>query len=185
MLHEKQNWENKAKFLQKKMSQALGLLKYAKQSVHESTLRNMYFSIVESNGSYCCSVWGCCSDTKLNTLQKLQNRAARIATNSQFDSSAALLLQRLGWLPRMADRLIHRETSSMICKSLNWLTPNILCQIFSRVPDVHNCALRNTKCDLAIRLIRTAHEQNSFYILHLQCHTQLYNSIYIESKINK
>ena len=160
MLDEKLKWNNQAKFLQKKMSQALGLLKYAKQFVHESTLRNMYLSIVEPNLSYCSSVWGCCSDAKLNTLQKLQNRAARIVTNSPFDSSAAPLLQRLGWL--LVDRLIHREASSMVFKSLPWFAPDNLFQIFSRLSDVHNRALRNTKCDLAIPPMRTAYRQNSF-----------------------
>ena len=85
-------------------------IEYAKQFVQEETLRNMYLSIVETHLRYCCSVWGCCGDTKLNTLHKLQNRAARIVTGSPFDSSAALLLQRLGWLS--VDRLVSRETST-------------------------------------------------------------------------
>ena len=62
MLDEKLKWRNQAKFLQMKMSQVLGLLKHAKQFLHESTLMNMRRSIVEPNLSYCCSVRGCCSD---------------------------------------------------------------------------------------------------------------------------
>jgi len=98
VLDEKLRWSNQARFLRKKMSQALGLLKYTKQFVHDSTLRNMYSSIIDPNLSHRCSVWRCCSDTRLNTLQKLQNRAAKIVMNSPLDSSAALLLQRLGLL---------------------------------------------------------------------------------------
>ena len=159
MLDEKLKWSNQAKFLQKKMSQTLGLLKYATQFVHESTLRNMYLSIVDPNLSYCWLVWGCCSDTRLNTLQKLQNRAARIVTNSPFDASSAPLLQRLGWLP--VDKLVNRETCSMVYKSPNGLAPDNLCQIFSRLSDVHHRVLRNTKCDLCIPLMRTTYGQNS------------------------
>ena len=129
MLDKKLKWNNQAKFLQKKMSKAFGLLKYAKQFVHESTFRNMYLSIAEPNLSYCCSVWGCCCDAKVDTLQKLQNRTARTVKNSQFDSPAAPLLQRLGWL--FVDRLVHRETSSMVHKSFTGLAPDNLCQIFS------------------------------------------------------
>ena len=95
-----------------------------------------YLSIIEPSLSYCCSAWGCCCDTKLNTLQKLQNRAARIITNSPFDSPAAPLLQRLEWLP--VDRLVHRETSCMVHKSLNGLAPDNVCQIFSRLSDIYN-----------------------------------------------
>ena len=126
----------------------------------KSTLRNMYLSTVEPNLSYCCSVWGCCSDIKLNTLQKLQNRAARMFTSSPFDSSAAPLLQRLGWLP--IDRLVHRETYITVYKSLNGLAPDNLRQIFSQLFKVHNRVLRNTKCDLAIPQMRTAYGKNSF-----------------------
>ena len=80
MIDENLKWGSQAKFLQTKISRAIGLLKYAKQFVQEDTLRNMYLSIVEPHLSYCCSVWGCCGDAKLNTLQKLQNRAARVVT---------------------------------------------------------------------------------------------------------
>ena len=52
--------------------------------------------IVEPQLSYCCSVWGCCSESKINVLQKIQNRAARIVTNSPYDASAAPLIQNLG-----------------------------------------------------------------------------------------
>ena len=143
MIDENLKWGSQAKFLQKKISRALGLLKDAKQFVQEETLRNIYLSIVEPYLSYCCSVWGCFGDTKLNTLQKLQNRAARIVMGSPFDSSAAPLLQRLGWLS--VDRLVYRETSTKVYKSLNGLAPDNLSQIFSQLSDVHNRVLRNTK----------------------------------------
>ena len=96
----------------------------------------------------------------MNTMQKLQDRAARLVMGSPFDSSAAPLLQRLGWLS--VDRPVHMETSTMVYKSLNGLAPDNLCQIFSRLSDVHNRLLRNTKCDLVIPRMRTAYGQNSF-----------------------
>ena len=96
MINENLKWESNVKYTQKKISRAIGLLKYAKQYVQEDTLRNMYISIVQPHFSYCCSVWGCCGATKLKTLQKLQNRAARIVTGSPLDTPTAPLLQRLG-----------------------------------------------------------------------------------------
>ena len=92
MTDEKLKWSNQGKLLQKKKSQPLGLLKYVKQFAHESTLRDMYQSIIKPNLGYCCSVWGCCSITKLNTLQTLQKIAARIVTSSTFGLFAAPLL---------------------------------------------------------------------------------------------
>ena len=88
MIDEKFKWSNQAKFLQKEMCQSIGLLKYVKQFVYDSTLRDMYPSIIEPKVSYCCSISGCFSDTKLNTLQQLQNRTAEL-------SRAAHLINRL------------------------------------------------------------------------------------------
>ena len=36
----------------------------------------MYRGIVAPHFSYCCSVWGCCNEIKLNSPQNIQNRAA-------------------------------------------------------------------------------------------------------------
>ena len=138
----------------------------------------MYLSIVEPNLSYCCSVWGCFSDTRLNTLQKLQNTAARVVTNSPFDSLAAPLLQRLGLL--LVDRLVHRETSSMVCKSLNGPAPENLPDLLT---DVHNRVLRSTKCDLAIPLMRTAYAHCSFAYCGANAWNNLNNEVKLASSI--
>ena len=53
-----------------------------------------------------------CGDTR-NTLQKLQNKAARYTMSSPFDSSAAPLLQRLGWLSGY--RIVHIEKHLAWC----------------------------------------------------------------------
>ena len=51
---------------------------------------------------------GCIGTTTLQKLQKLQNRAARVATNSCFDSPSEPLKQQLGWLT--IEQLIELET---------------------------------------------------------------------------
>ena len=160
MIDDNLKWESNVVCTQKKISRAIGLLKNAKHCVQEDTLRNMYLSTVQPHFSYCCSVWGCCGATKLKTLQKLQNRAARIVTGSPFDTPAAPLLQRLGW-PSI-DKLINRETCTMVFKSLNDLAPENLGNIFSKLSDVHARVLRNTKCNLALPKMRTAYGQKSF-----------------------
>ena len=55
---------------------------------------------------------------------KLQNKAARIVTNSPFDASATPLLQILGW--PSVQKLISKETGSMVYKSLSSLAPQYL-----------------------------------------------------------
>ena len=101
-----------------------------------------------------------CGVTKLKTLQKLQNRTARIVTSSPFDTPAAPLLQLLCW-PSI-EKLINRETCTMVYKSLNELAPENLGNIFYKLSDVHTMVLRDTKSNLAVSKMRTAYGQKSF-----------------------
>ena len=60
-----------------------------------NTLSKMYGGMVEPHFLFCCSVWGCCRVTKLQTLQKLQNRVPRIVTESSFDTPSIGLMQKI------------------------------------------------------------------------------------------
>ena len=49
----------------------------------------------DSHFQFCCSAWGCCGVTKLQTLQKLQNQVARIVIKSSFDTPSVGLIQSI------------------------------------------------------------------------------------------
>ena len=53
--------------------------------------------LVQSHYDYCSVVWGNCGKTLRDKLQRLQNRAARVLTNSNYDAGASTLLNDLGW----------------------------------------------------------------------------------------
>ena len=57
------DWEEQIKVISFKVSKALGHLKHAKTFLPESSLRSLYFSIVEPHFRYCCSVWGAVAQT--------------------------------------------------------------------------------------------------------------------------
>ena len=160
MIDDNLKWDIQIKNIQGKVLRALGLLKYAKRYVPLGTLNSMYKGIVEPHFNDCCSVWGSCGTTKLNKLQKLQNRAARIVTDSDFDTSAAPLIQDLGW-PTIG-QLIHRETSTMTYKCLNQLAPAYLSDCFSKLSDSHSQFIRNSETDVHIPRVRTSNGQKSF-----------------------
>ena len=142
-----------------KVSRALGFLKYAKKFLPQDTLSKMYRGIVEPHFRYCCSVWGCCGKTRIDNLQKLQNRAARIVTNSSFHVSAADLIKRLGW-PTISD-IILSETATIIYKSTNSLAPEYLSEIFVQNSALTTMRLRNTEADLRVPLFKTSNGQKS------------------------
>ena len=177
MIDDNLKWDSQIKNIQTKISRALGLLKYAKRYIPTSTLNDMYKGIVEPHLNYCCSVWGSCGTTRLDKLQKLQNREARIVTNSDFETSAAPLIHELGW--STVEALIHRETSTMAFKCLNNLAPEYLSGCFSKLSDCHNRSLRNSKTDLLLPRMRTSCGQQSFAYRG----AKVWNELDLESKL--
>ena len=136
---------------------AIGFLKCVKKLLPQDTLCKMYLGIVEPHLRYCCSVWGTCGGTKLQVMQKLQNRAARIMTNCSYDSSVSDLIKTLNW-PTIAD-MLQVETACMVYKSINELAPDYLSQIFARNFACSRKNLRNTTTDLQIPLVKTCSGQ--------------------------
>ena len=136
------------------------MLKYSKKYLSLQTIQRMYFSIVDSHFRYCCSVWGCAGDTTLRKLQKLQNRAARVVTNSPFDHTSLPLISKLGWLT--VKEMIDFETACMVYKALHGLAPPYMKSMFHKLSESCNRTLRNTSTDLRIPLCKTSNGQRSF-----------------------
>ena len=65
------NWEEHISNVHTKVSRAIGFLKYSRKFLPQNTLSKMYSGIVEPHFLFCCSVWGCCEVTKLQTLTKV------------------------------------------------------------------------------------------------------------------
>ena len=152
-------WDEHIKGMRNKVSRALGFLKYAKKFLQQGTLSKMYRGIVEPHFRYCCSVWGCCGKTQIDALQRLQNRAARIVTNSSYHVSATGLIKKLGW-PTISD-IILSETATIMFKSTNSLAPEYLSELFVKNSALNTMRLRNTEADLRVPLFKTANGQKS------------------------
>ena len=153
------NWEEHISNVRTKVSRAIGFLKYSRKFLPQNTLSKMYSGIVEPHFRFCCSVWGCCGVTKLQTLQKLQNRAARIVTKSNFDTPSIGLIQSLKW-PTVSD-IIRGETATTVYKSLNGLVPEYLSSLFKKRSTRNVRELRNTETDLSIPLRKTNNGQRA------------------------
>ena len=80
---------------------------------------------------------------RIASLQKLQNRAARIVSGSPYDAPSVPLRKELGWLS--IKEMIVKETSTMVYKSLNDLAPQYLSDLFVRLSDFQTRELRNSK----------------------------------------
>ena len=155
------NWDKHIDTIKTKANRALGLIKYSKKYLSSDVLNKMYRRIVEPHLSYCCSVWGCCSESKIDVLQNIQNREARIVTSSPYDASAAPIIENLGW-STISD-LIRKETTTLAYKSLNSLAPNYLRKLFAKCSDERERFLRSSETDLKIPFLKTTSGQRALF----------------------
>ena len=153
-------WDEHTKAVHSKISRSLGFLKYAKKLLPKHTLCQMYRGIVEPHFRYCCSVWGSCGDSRLLMLQKLQNRAARIVTNSSYDAPAANLIKELKW-PTVHD-MIKQETATIVFKSISGPAPTYLSTLFTRNSTRETVNLRHSETDLLAPRMKTSNGQKAF-----------------------
>ena len=119
----------------------------------------MYTSLIEPYFRYCCPVWGCVGATTLQRLQKLQNRAARVATDSCFDAPSELLIQELGW-PTIEQR-IELDTVKVAYKALHIETPLYTTELFLKLSDTQSIELRNFSTYLYLLRLQTTMDQKS------------------------
>ena len=154
-------WYSHIDKLCKKIASAIGVIKRVKPFVPQSTLLNIYNSLVQSNFDYCSLIWGNCGKTLSNKLQKLQNRAARVITSPNFDVEVDSLFHKLSWKDSKSQR--QNQNALMVFKSLNWLVPEYLASKFIKRNE-SNYSLR----DLVNKLVnpfpipRTNYTKNSF-----------------------
>ena len=170
------DWKEHIKAVSSKVSRAIGFLKHARNILPMASLKTLYSGIVEPHFRYCCSVWGCCGTTDINQLQKLQNRAARIVTNSSFDSPSGPLIRSLGW--KTIRELVNEESRSVVYKSLNGLAPQYMHNLFTRNSTSNSRSLRNTATDLRLPKKTSANGQKCFSFRG----AKLWNSLPAETK---
>ena len=82
------SWSKHVDEISKKVSSAIGALKRVRPFIPTDVAVQIYNALILPHFDYCSPVWdglsGCLSDK----LQKLQNRATRVITQSPFDTSS-------------------------------------------------------------------------------------------------
>lgn len=154
------SWNEHINKLAKKIASGIGALKRIRPFVPSATLHLVFKALVQPHFDYCSVVWGNCGKTLSLKLQKLQNRAARVLTFSNYDANAENLFKILGWQDLSQQR--EMQTATFVYKSLNGLTPKYLSSKFVERCDITSYSLRDDTNKLAIPLPRTNYLKNSF-----------------------
>ncbi len=90
-------WKKQVETTVSKVSKGIGMLRRIKSCVPKRTLIKVYNAIILPHFDYCSLVWSNCSDYLLDTLQKMQNRAARIITGRPYDIPTKEIFRELNW----------------------------------------------------------------------------------------
>ena len=83
----------------KTISKGVALLRNAKDFVSQEVLATMFNSLVLPYFNYCSTVWHGNNSSHTDNLFKLQKRAARIITNSDYSIRSTQIFETLQWQP--------------------------------------------------------------------------------------
>ena len=79
------NWRPHINTISKKISAGLAILKRVSHFIPFDTKVNKYNTLVMPYFNYCSAVWGNINKGLADKLQKMQNRAARVLTFSNYE----------------------------------------------------------------------------------------------------
>ena len=162
-------WSKHVEEKSKKVSSAIGALKRVRPFITIDVANKIYKAIIQPHIDYCSTVWDGLGSTLLDKIQKLQNRAARIVTQSNYYTSASSLLEELGW-DKVSTRW-KKQKAILMFKTLNNSAPEYLRNLFTD-RNTHY-SLRNAEGKLNLPRPRTDYMKQSFSY----CGAHLWNNL--------
>ena len=159
LIDENLNWNQQIDSISKKVSQGIGILRRAKHYISQQSLVTLYKSLVQPYFDYCSLVWGNCTQTCKDKLQKLNNRAARVITGDTYEVRSSEILLKLKW-----ETLDKRREEQMIClvnKALNHMCSPAIASMF-QITNNENYNLRSNNKMLMLSKPKTNAMKRSF-----------------------
>ena len=112
----------------KTISKGVALLRNAKDFVSQEVLATMFNSLVLPYFNYCSTVWHGNNSSHTDNLFKLQKRAARIITNSDYSIRSTQIFETLQWQP--IKTIFDKRELIMMFKVLKGMAPDYLKTLF-------------------------------------------------------
>ena len=139
IIDDKMSWKDQIDYISLKIKQNFGMMKRVRRDVPTECLISLYRTLVEPYIRYCNTTWGGYNISLLDTLQTLQNRAARVIANVKYENTNhAKLLKDLDWLN--VRELIELDTASLMCKIENDLASTQMKEMFVKTSDLPTSA---------------------------------------------
>ena len=142
MVDEGLNWDDQFRKVKGKISGGLKSMKKLKNLISQSQLDHVYRALIESHLRYANVIWGSLPKSKLNTLQRLQDRARSIIDQSRLKDNWSH-----NWLT--VEQLTKFDRSVMTYKIISRQCPESLWDKYHHRTQHSNYRTRNCR-DLQI-----------------------------------
>ena len=124
-------------------SRMIGIMRKLKYVFSRRSLNQIYISYVRPILEYSCIVWDGCTVEQRESLEKLQNEAARIVTGLTKSVTLERLYQECGW-QSLQERRTNQKMKFMY-KAVNGLVPSYISDLIPpTVSNVSRYELRNS-----------------------------------------
>ena len=140
-LDETLNCEFHCDTLMKKLKRANGMLCKARHYIQNEDLKTLYFAIFNSHLIYGCQIWGQVNNSFNRNIFKLQNRALRIITFSDFRVSSNPLYA-VSKILKLEDQIIL-QNCLFVHDTLTGTAPICFENYFNRSKEVHSISTRS------------------------------------------
>ena len=111
-------------------------LRHIRSSLTSDVANTIAWSIIGSRLDYCNSLLVGISEQNLDSIQRVQSKAARIVCNAARHSPSSDLLHSIHWLP--VRHRIEFKTATLCFKAVKLGTPSYLNNMLKRM---HHCEL--------------------------------------------
>ena len=129
-----------------KTKRNVGIISRPKGVIPTGSYIELYKSLVEPYFRYGSTVSGLYNDNLIDKFQLLQDRVARIITDTSYDSADhPLLLTELGWLD--IRQLITFDLGIFMFKINRRMAPQSVNNMFNNISDIRHYQTRNSKQD--------------------------------------
>ena len=109
-LDDKLSWTSHINFLTNKINKFIGIISKVRNHMNIDTLRCLYFTMIQSNISYCQEIWSSAYYTTLNPLRIAQKKFIRIVFRASPRSRTTPLFKLLG-IRRLNTDISYRKAA--------------------------------------------------------------------------
>ena len=144
-------WEEHIDYICSKKKRNVGIISRTIGVIPTGSSIQLQRSLVEPYFRYGNTIWGLCIDNLIDKLQRVQNRVARIITDTSYDSADhPLLLTELGWLN--IRQLIMFGLGIFMFEVNRGMTSQSVNNMFNNISDIHHYQTRGSLQDNYFRI---------------------------------